>query len=91
MNFRLLFLLLAAPALGGEMAATWTDPALAKAEDPDFSIQGEYGRGQAGRGLGRSSGGDEWRLVRGLPPGRWIARSGMDPGKGANQVDRQPR
>ena len=32
--------------------ATWTDPATAKAEDPDFSIQGEYGRGLTGQAWG---------------------------------------
>ncbi|MDA7887947.1 DUF1080 domain-containing protein [Akkermansiaceae bacterium] len=30
----------------------WTDPAKAKNEDPDFSIQGEYGKGEPGRKLG---------------------------------------
>lgn len=32
--------------------ATWTDPAKAKAEDPDFSIQGEYGSGKTGADWG---------------------------------------
>ena len=32
--------------------ATWTDPAKAKAEDPDFSIQGEYGKAKKGELLG---------------------------------------
>ncbi|MCB1234610.1 MAG: DUF1080 domain-containing protein [Verrucomicrobiae bacterium] len=31
---------------------TWTDPAKAKAEDPDFSIQGEYGADTAGQAWG---------------------------------------
>jgi len=52
MNFRFLCLFLAAPLWGGEMAATWTDPALAKAEDPDFSIQGEYGVAEPGAAWG---------------------------------------
>ena len=30
----------------------WTDPEKAKKEDPDFSIQGEYGKGEPGAELG---------------------------------------
>ncbi len=36
-----------------ELAAlTWTDPAKATTEDPDFSIQGEYGEGKANAAFG---------------------------------------
>ena len=38
--------------VAAQIDATWTDPAKAKAEDPDFSIQGEYGRGLTGQALG---------------------------------------
>lgn len=53
----LLFSLAMAPALGqaaddkkakNRANLTWTDPEKAKAEDPDFSIQGEYGSAEKG-------------------------------------------
>ena len=48
-----LFVCLAAPALHGQdknkRNLTWTDPAKAAAEDPDFLVQGEYGVDKTGQ------------------------------------------
>ncbi len=57
---------------------TWTDPAKAKAEDPDFSIQGEYGADAEGQAWGAQvvalGGGqfDAYVLEGGLPGKGWI-------------------
>ncbi len=56
---------------------TWTDPAKAKAEDPDFSIQGEYGADAEGQAWGAQvvamGGGDfeAYLLEGGLPGKGW--------------------
>jgi hypothetical protein len=57
---------------------TWTDPAKAKAEDPDFSIQGEYGSDADGQAWGAQvvalGGGqfDAYVLEGGLPGKGWV-------------------
>ena len=68
-------------AASGKNAAkagrTWIDPIKAKAEDPDFSIQGEYGRDQSDQPWGVQvvalGGGnfDAYLLERGLPGLGW--------------------
>jgi hypothetical protein len=40
--------LITVAAFTGENAKTWTDPEAAKAGDPDFSLQGEYTKAEAG-------------------------------------------
>jgi hypothetical protein len=59
---------------------TWTDPAKAKAEDPDFSIQGEYGGGETGCGaqVVALGGGkfDAYVLEGGLPGEGWAKGQG---------------
>lgn len=56
---------------------TWTDPEKAKAEDPDFSIQGEYGKDEEGQAWGLQviamGGGafDAYLLEGGLPGLGW--------------------
>jgi hypothetical protein len=66
-------LLCVCSAYSGETAKTWTDPELAKNDDPDFSIQGEYT--QAGEGLQvvALSGGKFYysTLKGGLPGAGW--------------------
>ncbi|MFK7910438.1 MAG: DUF1080 domain-containing protein [Akkermansiaceae bacterium] len=47
-----LLLVLAAPLLAADKSPTWTDPEKATKEDPDFSIQGEYGKNAPGADLG---------------------------------------
>jgi len=39
-------------AYSADNTKTWTDPAIARKEDPDFSVQGEYGSAQPGASLG---------------------------------------
>jgi len=41
-----------AQAPGENRPKAWTDPNVARQEDPDFAIQGEYGSASAGAGLG---------------------------------------
>ncbi|WP_309715062.1 DUF1080 domain-containing protein [Armatimonas sp.] len=66
---------------GGEVA-TWIDPAIAKREDPDFTVQGEY----VGKGLGLQlvalGGGkfDGYLFEGGLPGAGW------EPGKPRTQL-----
>ncbi len=36
------------PAAGENRPKAWTDPEVARQEDPDFAIQGEYGSAGAG-------------------------------------------
>lgn len=70
---------LSSPMLRGEDPAdqAWTDPQLAAREDPDFSIQGEYGSADPGSPWGLQvvalGGGrfDAWLLEGGLPGAGW--------------------
>lgn len=59
---------------------TWTDPAKAKAEDPDFSIQGEYGGSESKWGVQvvALGGGkfDAFLLEGGLPGAGWTKGQG---------------
>lgn len=48
----LAFALCQANAADKEKNKTWTDPETAKKEDPDFSIQGEYGSAKTGAAVG---------------------------------------
>ncbi len=47
-----LFILAVLPAAAANKNKAWTDPATALKEDPDFSIQGEYGSDRAGAAAG---------------------------------------
>ena len=49
-----LFVLVASPvdAAGEKSPQAWTDPDVARREDPDFSIQGEYGSASIGATTG---------------------------------------
>ncbi len=47
-----LFILGSLPLIAADKSPTWTDPAKASKEDPDFNIQGEYGKNATGADLG---------------------------------------
>jgi len=47
-----LFISATLPATAGDKDMTWIDPATALKQDPDFSIQGEYGSAKAGASEG---------------------------------------
>lgn len=47
-----LLILAVLPAAAADKNKVWTDPATALKEDPDFSIQGEYGSAKAGSPVG---------------------------------------
>ncbi len=76
-RFLALLPIFAAFSFAADQNATWTDPKKAKAEDPDFSIQGEYGadaEGQAWAVQVVALGGgkfDAYLLEGGLPGLGW--------------------
>lgn len=81
MTLRGLTALLALAASGGRVAAAqaggvWTDPAVARREDADFSVQGEYGGADAGQGVQVVALGDgrfeAYVLQGGLPGIGWM-------------------
>lgn len=48
----LLLILALSPAFAADNSKTWTDPDTARQEDPDFPVQGEYGKDESGSPLG---------------------------------------
>lgn len=64
-------------AAGENMNKVWTDPEVARQEDPDFVIQGEYGSASAGAGVGvqvvalGNGQFDAYLLQGGLPGAGW--------------------
>ena len=58
-------------------AKTWTEPEKARAEDPDFSVQGEYTNGRDGLQVVALGGGKFYvaRLAGGLPGDGWDGRT----------------
>ena len=84
----LLLAMPAAAAPGKPAGKTWTDPALAAAEDPDFGIQGEYRNEDTGvqvvaLGNGRF---DAWILDGGLPGAG--AKGGRTPIQGSREGEK---
>ena len=68
-------LFLTGPIAGAAKGKAWTDYETAKKEDPDFSIQGEYGSGKDGKGVHVFALGegkfDAYLLEGGLPGDGW--------------------
>ena len=83
------------PVLGADKGKlkVWTDPAEAKQEDPDFSIQGEYGSAAEGVGVGvqvvalGDGKFDAYVLEGGLPGAGWTREKNRTVMKGGQQGD----
>ncbi len=89
-----LMVLTARPALAADQKTkAWTDPDVAKTEDPDFLIQGEYGSAEAGAAAGAqvvalgNGAFDAYCLKDGLPGLGWTPGKDRQILKGTRQGD----
>lgn len=84
----------AAQAAGENRPKDWTDPDVARREDPDFAIQGEYGSASAGASLGAqvvalgNGQFDAYLLQDGLPGIGWAPGKSRTMMKGARDGDK---
>jgi len=94
--FSALFIVAAHPAqaAGENRPKAWTDPDVARQEDPDFAIQGEYGSASAGAGLGvqvvalGNGQFDAYLLQDGLPGLGWAPGKSRTLLKGVREGDK---
>jgi len=94
--FSALFIVAAHPAQAARenRPKAWTDPDVARQEDPDFAIQGEYGSASAGAGLGvqvvalGNGQFDAYLLQDGLPGLGWAPGKSRTLLKGVREGDK---
>jgi hypothetical protein len=89
----LLFAAFQGQAAGEKGHKAWTDPDAARREDPDFAIQGEYGRASLGAGVGvqvvalGDGQFDAYLLQDGLPGLGWTREKARSVLKGMREGD----